>query len=62
MIVNVDRDVCQNHGQCVIACGEVFRMDENSEMVFDASPDESLRSLVEDAIDACPTQAISVQG
>lgn len=62
MIVYVDRDVCQNHGQCAIACPEVFRMDESSEMVFDAVPDPSLRALVEDAIDACPTQAIALQG
>ena len=61
MNVSVDRSVCQNHGQCAIACAEVFRMDDNSELVYDPSPDESLRSLVEDAIDACPTQAISFE-
>lgn len=62
MRIVVDRDVCQNHGQCAIACPEVFAMDENSEMVYEPSPDETLRSLVEDAVDACPTQAISLEG
>jgi ferredoxin len=61
MRVIVDRTICQNHGQCAIAAPEIFGMDENSEMVFEASPDPSLRQLVEDAIDACPTQAISVE-
>ena len=61
MRIVVDRDVCQNHGQCAIACPDVFSMDENSELVYDANPDPSLRPLVEDAVDACPTQAILVE-
>lgn len=60
MRVMVDRTCCQDHGQCAIAAPDVFSVDENSVMVFDATPDDSLRQQVEDAIDACPTQSISL--
>jgi ferredoxin len=58
--VSVDRDVCQLHGQCVIAAPEVFSFDDAGELVYLAGPDESLRAAVEAAADVCPTQAIRV--
>jgi ferredoxin len=61
--VIVDRDVCQNHGQCVFAAPQVFELDEEGElMVLDDEPDESLRAPVEEAADVCPTQAITLEG
>jgi len=36
-------------------------MDENSKLVFDASPDESLSDVVLDAVDVCPVQAIRLE-
>ncbi|MBL8931087.1 MAG: ferredoxin [Kineosporiaceae bacterium] len=61
MKVIVDLELCQDHGQCVIAAPEVFRMDENSKLVYDADPDESMRRYVEDAVDVCPLQAITIE-
>lgn len=61
MKVIVDLELCQDHGQCVIAAPEVFRMDENSKLVYDADPDESMRQYVEDAVDVCPLQAITIE-
>jgi ferredoxin len=61
--VIVDRDVCQNHGQCVFAAPQVFELDEEGELVvLDDEPDESLRGAVEEAADVCPTQAITIEG
>ena len=61
--VIVDRDVCQNHGQCVFAAPQVFELDEEGELVvLDDEPDESLRDAVEEAADVCPTQAITIEG
>lgn len=60
MKVIVDMNLCQDHGQCVIAAPEVFRMDDESHLVFDSEVDESLRDAVQDAIDVCPMQAISL--
>ena len=61
--VIVDRDVCQNHGQCVFAAPQVFELDEEGELVvLDDEPDESLREAVEEAVDVCPVQAITIEG
>ena len=62
MKVIVDMNLCQDHGQCAIAAPEVFRMDENSRLVYDGTPDESMRRYVEDAADVCPVQAILIEG
>ena len=61
MKVVVDLTLCQDHGQCAIAAPEVFRMDENSRLVFDASPDDALSDVVQDAVDVCPVQAIRLE-
>lgn len=61
MKVIVDMSLCQDHGQCAIAAPDVFQMDEDSKLVYDATPDESMRQYVEDAIDVCPVQAIFIE-
>ncbi len=61
--VVVDRDVCQNHGQCVFAAPQVFELDEDGELVvLQEEVDESLRDDVEEATDVCPVQAITIEG
>jgi ferredoxin len=61
--VVVDRDVCQNHGQCVFSAPQVFELDDDGELVqLQDEVDESLRDAVEEAADVCPVQAISVEG
>ncbi len=60
MHVIVDFDKCQTHGQCVFAAPDVFRLDDNGDLQYDADPDDSQLEAVEDAIDVCPVQAISL--
>ncbi|CAM5301665.1 hypothetical protein SALBM135S_04685 [Streptomyces alboniger] len=60
--VTVDMDVCQNHGQCVFAAPDIFRLDDSGHLVHVASPDASLRDDAEEAADVCPLQAIRVEG
>jgi ferredoxin len=60
MRVEVDRDACRLHGQCTIAAPEVFSFDASGELVYVAEPDEALRGVAEDAMDACPEQAITL--
>lgn len=60
MKVAVDRDRCRQHGQCVIAAPDIFRFDDEQQLVYVASPDESLRAAAEDAAMFCPEQAITV--
>ena len=61
MHIHVDRDLCNGHGQCVLWAPEVFRMgaDGISEVVND-SPDASLRTKVDDAIQSCPVGALTL--
>ena len=59
----VDRDVCQDHGQCVFAAPQVFELDEEGKLVvLQEEVDEPLRDVVEEAADVCPVQAITIEG
>jgi ferredoxin len=58
--VSVDRSVCQTHGQCAFFAPEVFVLTEDGELEYDAFPVESLRESVEEAVQGCPTQAITL--
>ena len=62
MQVQVDRKLCENHGQCVIAAPDVFSMDDDGVLVFDSSHADEYASDVEDAADVCPAQAILLNG
>ena len=61
MRIAVDLNVCADHGQCAIAAPDIFQMDADGHLVFNARPDDALRSDAEDAADACPEQAITIQ-
>jgi ferredoxin len=57
----VDRDICVTHAQCVLAAPEIFRLDQNGEMVCVREPHETLRYRAEAAVAMCPTQAITIE-
>jgi ferredoxin len=60
MRIHVDRDVCELHGQCAIAAPAVFAIDDAGELRYVSEPADDLRVDVEDAVGACPTQAIEI--
>jgi ferredoxin len=60
MRIEVDFSICADHGQCAIAAPDIFRIDDEGHLVFDANPDDALRPDAEDAADACPEQAITI--
>jgi len=59
MRIEVDFNVCADHGQRAIAAPDIFRIDDGH-LVFDAAPGDELRADAEDAADACPEQAITI--
>ncbi|MEU6113492.1 ferredoxin [Streptomyces sp. NPDC047117] len=61
MKVVVDMNKCQDHGQCVFAAPEVFRLDEGGRLAYVSDPDDTLREDVEEAADVCPLQAIRIE-
>jgi ferredoxin len=58
--ITVDRDVCQNYGQCCFEAAQAFTLDDAGTMQYQVEVDDSLRADVERAADMCPTQAITV--
>lgn len=62
MRVHVDLNRCQAHAQCVFAAPEVFDINDDEEVVYDAGPPEALWPDVEEAARACPVQAIVLDG
>lgn len=62
MKVTVDADRCRGHGACLGICPEVFilNVDGYAETAPGAVP-EHLEDAVNDAVSACPEQAIVVE-
>lgn len=61
MKITVNLDACKLHGQCTIAAPDIFAFNEKGELVWNATPDESLFDDAEAAADAYPEQAIVVE-
>jgi len=60
--IKVDMKECQHYGQCVFEAPNLFRLNENDKLEYIAEADESDRENVENAVDVCPMQAISIVG
>jgi len=58
--IKVDMKECQHYGQCVFEAPNLFRLNENDKLEYIAEADESERKNVENAVDVCPMQAISI--
>lgn len=62
MRVLVDRATCEGNAMCMGVAPEVFRLEDDGKVtILDESPPEEMRARVEDAVRACPTQALSVE-
>lgn len=60
MRVDVDLDACVGSGSCANVCPEVFELGDDGYLrVLEPEPGEALRSAVEDAVELCPTGAIT---
>lgn len=59
--VIVDFETCESHGKCAEVAPQVFEVrDDSCLYLLDESPDERLRSAVEEAARLCPTRAIII--
>ena len=59
--VVVDFDVCQSNARCMEAAPEVFEVrDDGYLYVLQEQPPDELRARVDDAVQRCPTGAISI--
>lgn len=62
MRVTVDYDLCEGHGQCLLAAPDVFDIPDGAEqvVVLEADPPEAERDRVIRAAAMCPAQAIQI--
>ncbi len=63
MKVIVDYDVCASTGACMQVCPEVFEVRSDGYLyILQEEPGEELRGKVTEAMEMCPTAAISIEG
>ncbi|HMD47361.1 MAG TPA: ferredoxin [Acidimicrobiales bacterium] len=61
MKVVVDYDVCASNGVCMGLVPEVFEVrDDGFLYILDEHPPESMRERLREAVNSCPTGAISL--
>jgi ferredoxin len=61
MRVVVDYDLCESNAICMGIAPEVFEVrDDDFLYVLNETPGEELRAKVEEAVQRCPKQAISI--
>ena len=62
MHITVDYDLCEGHGQCLLAAPDVFDIPDDAEQVVVLNPDppEADRDRVIRAAAMCPAQAIRI--
>jgi ferredoxin len=59
--VDVDWNLCESNGLCQAAAPEVFELQEDDTLlILQETPDESLKDKVEEAVRNCPKRAISL--
>jgi ferredoxin len=63
MKVVVDLDVCEAHGDCVIAAPEIFDLGDDDDVVTVTNPEppEDLREKADQAARDCPVAAITIE-
>ncbi|HEU4657401.1 MAG TPA: ferredoxin [Capillimicrobium sp.] len=61
MKVHVDMNLCQSHGECVIAAPDVFELGDDDVLVWKEDVPEERRAAVEEAANVCPMMAIRVE-
>jgi ferredoxin len=62
MKVVVDMNLCQSHGECVVAAPEVFELGEDDVLHWTEDVEESRRAELETAVEVCPMMAIRLEG
>jgi ferredoxin len=61
MRVVVDYDLCESNAICMGLVPEVFEVrDDDNLYILDEHPPDSMRARLQEAVDRCPKQAISL--
>jgi ferredoxin len=61
--IEADLDLCQGHAMCELEAPGYFRVPKRGQVqILDDEPPEHARTEIEQAVRACPTRALSIQG
>ena len=59
--LEVDLDLCQGHAMCELEAPDVFKVPKRGTVeILNPTPPEENRTEVEQAVWACPTQALTI--
>ena len=60
----LDFEVCEGHGECVVAAPELFDLDEDGAkaIILNDEPEEALRAKAIEAVKLCPVAALRLEG
>lgn len=58
--IEVDMDTCQSYGQCVFEAEDVFQLDDSGKLQYIKEVSDDRLADIENAVDVCPMQAISI--
>ncbi len=62
MKIVVDFDLCESNAVCMQIAPDIFEVrDDDFLYILDEEPPEEQRAVVEECVQRCPKQAISVQ-
>jgi ferredoxin len=61
MKVKIDPELCTGDEICVQLCPEVFEMQEDKAVVIMDDIPEDLQDSVREAVDSCPSEAITIE-
>lgn len=60
--IEVDLDLCQGHAMCELEAPDYFKAPKRGQVqILNAEPPEDARAEIEQAVFACPTQALSIR-
>ena len=59
--ITVDMDKCENYGQCCFEAEDIFQLDDDGKLVYQAQASDDRLADIESAADVCPMQAISFE-
>ncbi len=58
--IAVDFDLCESRGLCVESAPKIFELEADRLVIADPTPPDEMRPLVEETIQRCPQQALSL--
>jgi ferredoxin len=60
--VEADLDLCQGHAMCELEAPDYFKVPKRGQVdILNDEPPEEDRAQIEQAVLACPTQALSIK-